>query len=172
MTTIDDADLFGEAFGGFRTLGEGRRPRHGLLTALVLVAGLALVAVAFVWARDARAADAPAHVEPLTLLAAFGDAQTAVDSIPADAARALLVEPSSTRFLVETASGKHYAAVSRTGELCVVTLPSGDVPEAGCVASVADARIASGDVWLAADADRAPTDEGWRSAGPNVWVRG
>lgn len=173
MTTIDDVDLFGEAFGGFRSVGVARRRHSAVLTVLALLAAAGVVGAGFVWARDNARGPVVEHVDARTLLPVFATAQGADDVVdPAEIGR-LLVDRSSTRFLAETESGRQYAAVSTTGELCVLTLPPGDLAELGCVQSVTGAQLASGDVWLAAEGGPAPAaDDGWREAGPNLWVRG
>ncbi|MDC7120312.1 hypothetical protein OMK64_02040 [Cellulomonas fimi] len=173
MTTIDDVDLFGEAFGGFRSVGVARRRHPAVLTVLALLAAAGVVGAGFVWARDNARGPLLEHVDARTLLPVFATVQGADDVVDPAQVGGLLVDRASTRFLVETDTGRHFAAVGTTGELCLLTLPSGDLATLGCVPSVAGAQLTSGDVWLAAEGGPAPAaDDGWREAGPNLWVRG
>lgn len=172
MTTIDDVDLFGETFGGFRSVGVARRRRPAVLTVLALLAAAGIVGAGFVWGRAYGQEPAPEYVDAHTLLPAFAAPQTEQDVVTPAELGPLLVVPSSTRFLVETPSGRHFAAVSRTGDFCVLTVPSGDLAELGCVSPVVGAQIGSGDVRVFTDGGPAPAADGWREAGPHVWVRG
>ncbi|QHT57978.1 hypothetical protein GXP71_19095 [Cellulomonas sp. H30R-01] len=173
MTTIDDVDLFGEAFGGFRSVGVARRRHPAVLTVLALLAAAGVVGAGFVWARDNARGPVVEHVDARTLLPVLATAQGADDVVDRAEIGSLAVEPASTRFLAETDSGRHFAAISASGDLCVLTVPSGDLATLGCVRSVVGAQLASGDVWLAAEGGPAPAaDDGWHEAGPNLWVRG
>ena len=172
MTTIDDVDLFGDAFAGFRSVGVARHRHRGWLSALALLVAAGMVAVAFVWARGDSAAAAPDRVEAHTLLAVLAGEQGDADVVASSDLEGLGVRSASTRFLVETPTGAHYAAVGTTGDLCLLTVPSGALPSVACVASVVDANVAAQGVWVSADGGPAPAaDEGWREAGPNLWVR-
>lgn len=173
MTTIDDVDLFGEAFGGFRSVGVARRRHPAVLTVLALLAAAGVVGAGFVWARDNARGPVVEQADARTLLPVFATAQGVDDVVDRAEIGSLAVEPASTRFLLETAAGRQFAAISTTGDLCVLTVPSGDLATLGCVRSVEGAQLVSGGVWLAAEGGPAPAaDDGWREAGPNLWVRG
>ena len=87
-------------------------------------------------------------------------------------------QPDSTRLLLRTSAGAHYVARSASGQLCLVRVPDGDVPSEVCVPNRVGADVtigddATGQVRLVADGAPAPsTADGWRTAGPNVWVKG
>ncbi|MEZ0446707.1 hypothetical protein [Cellulomonas sp. ICMP 17802] len=170
MTTFDDTDLFTDAFHDFRGVGAARR-RSGALTGLVLVAAAVLVAVGFVWARGGPMVADPA-IGASSLLPAFAAEQTSVDRVPADDLAGLGVDPHTTRFLTETSTGRHYAAVGVSGKLCVVTIQSGELPQVSCTAPSSTARIAVDDtLFVVASSGPAPAAaDGWREAGPDVFV--
>ena len=104
-------------------------------------------------------------------------AQTPADRLETEDVARLAVDPASTRLLVRTDQGAHYVARSLSGELCLVRVPDGDVPTASCVPDRVGADTTLGDqgagqVRLVADGGPVPAaDQGWASAGPNVWVR-
>jgi hypothetical protein len=115
----------------------------------------------------------PAHAT----LAAAQTPQRAVDRLDPEAAARLVVDPASTRLLVATTQGDHFAARTPSGELCLIRVPGGDLPTEVCVPDRvgADATIGqegAGQVRLVADGAQQPAvADGWRPAGPNVWVR-
>lgn len=149
-----------------------RHPRRGWLFAaagLVVVAAAALVGHAL----------APGPARPPASLTAFSTPQQATDVLDDDDVARLVVQPASTRLLVRTAAGDHYAALSTSGELCLLRVPDGDVPSEACVPDHVGADVtigvqgAGGQVRLvAAGAPQPSAAEGWRSAGPNAWTRG
>lgn len=140
--------------------------------ALMASAAVAVVVVGGLVA-DAVAASAPGAQASL---AAFGRPQTNADRLAAEEAARLIVEPGSTRLLVRTPDGAHYAARTPSGELCLVLVPAAGPPSEVCVPDRvgADATIgADRQVRLVADGAGDPSAaDGWRPAGPNVWVRG
>lgn len=149
-----------------------RRHRTGWLfasVAAVVVAAAVLVGHAL----------APGPAQPPATLAAFSVPQQPIDVLNADDASRLVVQPGSTRLLVRTHDGNHYAALSASGELCLLRVPDGDVPSEVCVHNRVGADVTiggdggGGQVRLVADGAPAPAPaEGWRPAGPNVWTRG
>ena len=170
MTTFDDTDLFSEAFHDFRSVGSSRR-RPALVTPVVMVAAALLVAAGFVWARGGPllADDA---VDASTLLPQFAAEQTARDRLSSADLGELRVDASTTRFLTETSTGAHYAAVGASGNLCVVTLQSGELPAMTCAPPTSTARVAVDDTLLvvASSGPVPAAASGWREAGPDVFV--
>jgi hypothetical protein len=170
MTTFDDTDLFTDAFHDFRGVDAVRR-RSGWLTALVLVAAAALVAVGFVWARGGPFVGG-STVEAASLLPEFAAEQTSADRLSSDDIAGLGVDPHTTRYLTETSTGRHYAAVGVTGNLCVVTTQSGELPVVSCARPTPTARVAVDDtlVVVTASGTAPAAADGWREAGPDVFV--
>ena len=149
-----------------------RRHRTGWLFASVA----AVVVVAAVLVGHALA---PGPAQPPATLAAFSVPQHPADVLDPDDAARLVVQPGTTRLLVRTHDGNHYAALSASGELCLLRVPDGDVPSEVCVHNRVGADVTiggdgdGGQVRLVADGAPAPAPaEGWRPAGPNVWTRG
>ena len=170
MTTFDDTDLFTDAFHDFRGVDAARR-RSGVLTAVVLAAAAVLVVVGFVWARGGPVA-AGSAVEASSLLPVFAAEQTSTDRLSSDDLSGLGVDPHTTRFLAETSTGRHYAAVGVSGKLCVVSVQSGELPLVSCAAATPTARIAVDDTMfvVAASGPAPAAADGWREAGPDVFV--
>jgi hypothetical protein len=170
MTTFEDSDLFTEVFHDFRSVGSARR-RSALVgpTAMVLAAGL--VVVGFLWARGGPLLT-DSTVDATTLLPQFAAAQQATDRLSSDDLDAVAVDPRSTRFLTETSTGSHYAAVGTAGQLCVVTVRPGELPAASCTTATETARLAVDDTLLvvASSAPAPATASGWRETGPDVFV--
>lgn len=147
-------------------------PRHRHAAGLVATAVVALVgAVGFV--GHLTADDPGSHAQ----IAAMAASQQTSDRLDPDEAARLVIDPASTRLLVQTPAGAHYAARSQSGELCLVRIPTGGTPAEVCVPDRvgADATVGTegaGQVRLvAAGAQRPSAADGWRSAGPDVWVR-
>lgn len=172
MTTIDDVDLFGETFSGFRDVGTSRR-HPAWRTALVLLLAVALVGAGVVWLRDVQSAPSVAEpVDATTLLDVFAASQRSADVLPAGDLQGLGLDASTTRYLADTASGSQYAAVNTAGDLCVVTVVDGELPQVGCAHAVRGMTYTGDDVKLVTDGGPAPAaSEGWREAGPQVFVR-
>ena len=170
MTTFEDTDLFSEAFHDFRSVGSSRR-RPALVTPVVIVAAVLLVAAGFVWARSGPLPADPA-VDASTLLTQFAAEQTSRDRLSSDDLSGLRVDASTTRYLTETSTGRHYAAVGTSGKLCVVTVRSGELPAISCAAPTSTAHVAVDDTLLVV-ASTGPVPaaaNGWREAGPDVFV--
>ena len=170
MTTFDDTDLFSEAFHDFRSVGSSRR-RPTLVTPVVMVAAALLVAGGFLWARGGPMVSEDA-VDASTLLPQFAAEQTSQDRLSSADLRDLQVDASTTRFLTETSTGRHYAAVGASGTLCVVTVRSGELPAISCAAPTSTAHVAVDDTLLVV-ASTGPVPaaaNGWREAGPDVFV--
>jgi hypothetical protein len=172
MTTIDDVDLFEETFSGFRDVSTARR-HPAWLTALVLVAALALVGGGLVWSRGLQ--QGPTTAEPVdaaSLLDVFAAPQRAADKLAAGDLQGLGLDASTTRFLVDTPTGSQYAAVNTAGDLCVVSVVEGELPGIGCSHAVRGMTYTGTDVMLVTDGGPAPAaSEGWREAGPQVFVK-
>ncbi|GEK22495.1 hypothetical protein [Cellulomonas xylanilytica] len=170
MTTFDDTDLFSETFHDFRSVGTARR-RPALVTPVVLVAAALLVAAGFVFARGGSLlADTP--VDASMLLPQFAAQQTSQDRLTSDELGDLRVDRQTTRFLTETSTGRHYAAVGSAGSLCVVTVQPGELSALTCAPPTPTARVAVDDTLLVvASSGPAPAAaSGWREAGPDVFV--
>jgi hypothetical protein len=135
------------------------------------VAAAVLVAVGFVWARGGPITGG-SDVDATSLLPVFAAEQTSADRLPSADIAGLGVDPRTTRFLAETSTGSHYAAVGVSGKLCVVTVRSGDLPAVTCAVPTPTARIAVDDtVFVVAASGTAPAAaDGWREAGPDVWI--
>lgn len=170
MTTFDDTDLFSEAFHDFRSVGNARR-RPVLVTPIVMLAAAILVAVGFVWARSGPLL-ADSAVDASTLLPQFAAEQTSRDRLSADELDDLHVDRRSTRFLTETSTGRHYAAVGSAGSLCVVTVQPGELSALTCAPPTPTARVAVDETLLvvASSGPVPAAANGWREAGPDVFV--
>jgi hypothetical protein len=171
MTTFDDSDLFTAAFHDFRGVGSAR-PRPALRTPVVMVVAALLVAAGFLWARGGPLL-ADRSVDASTLLSQLAADQRSRDRLSSDDLNALHVDARTTRFLTETSTGSHYAAVSASGKLCVVTVRSGELPAISCATPTATARVAADETLLVvASSGSAPAAaSGWREAGPGVFVK-
>lgn len=120
----------------------------------------------------------PGAAAPQAVVAALTAPQQAADVLDPDDLAQVDAQPDSTRLLLRTSAGAHYVARSASGQLCLVRVPDGDVPSEVCVPNRVGADVtigddATGQVRLVADGAPAPsTADGWRTAGPNVWVKG
>ena len=159
--------LTGSAGGSLQSA--RRRRTTALLTTagLVVVGAGVLVGHALLPGPPAPQADVPTLAAP----------QQAADVLDPDDLAQLDVQPDSTRLLLRTSAGTHYVARSASGQLCLVRVPDGDVPSEVCVPNRVGADVTIGDsggqVRLVAAGAPAPSAaDGWRPAGPNVWVKG
>ena len=170
MTTFDDTDLFSEAFHDFRS-GASSRRRPALVTPVVMVAAALLVVAGFLWARGGPLL-ADHSVDASTLLPQFAAEQTSQDRLSSDDLGALRVDRSTTRFLTETSTGRHFAAVGSAGALCVVTVQPGELSALSCAPPTATARVAVDETLLvvASSGPVPAAASGWREAGPDVFV--
>lgn len=165
------SDLFAEAFGGFRDVGTARR-HPAWITAVVLLAAVVLVGYGFVWARTPQGPTAAERVDAESLLAVFAHPQARDDVVAPGDLQGLGLVGSTTRFLVETPTGRHYAAVDTAGDLCALTVLDGDLPVLGCTAPVRGATVTGEDVMLVTDGAAAPAaDKGWHGATAQVFVK-
>ena len=169
-------DLTPEVFFGAASPAPPARRRRGTGW-LFASAGLVVVVAAVLVAH----ALAPGPAQPPATLTAFSVPQRTTDVLDPDDASRLVVQPGTTRLLVRTPDGNHYAALSVSGDLCLLRVPDGDVPSEVCAHNRVGADITiggngdggGGQVRLVADGAPAPSAaEGWRPAGPNVWLRG
>lgn len=170
MTTFDDSDLFTEVFHDFRQVGSARR-RPAIVAPLVMVAAAVLVLAGFVWARGGPLI-ADTAVDASTLLPQFAAEQTSEDRLSSGDLGEVPVDARTTRFLTETSTGRHYAAVGSSGRLCVVTIRSGELPGLACAAPTSTARVAVDETMLvvASSGPVPAAANGWREAGPDVFV--
>ena len=123
MTTFEDSDLFTEVFHDFRN------PRHRAPTPGARRPGPRWSSPQAWWLSGscghAVVPSSPTRpVDASTLLPQFAVGQKAGDRLSADDLSGLGVRPRTTRFLTETSTGAHYAAVGTSGHLCVVTVQS------------------------------------------------
>lgn len=170
MTTLEDADLFAETFTDFG-YEDGARRRSGVLTGVVLVAAAALVAAGMVWVRLAQAPTAVAAADPATMLAVFDRPQGPADVVDTGDLAGTMIDPASTRLVAQTADSRYYAGVSRTHQLCVLTVPEGDLPTTGCSPVTGGAvHLTVGDELKLLSAGE-PAPAGWHEAGPNVFLK-
>jgi hypothetical protein len=170
MTTFEDTDLFAETFHDFRSIGSARR-RPALVAPVVMLAAAGLVVAGLLWARGGPLLS-DTTVDATTLLPQFSAMQTSDDRLSAADLTDVPVDARTTRFLAETSTGRHYAAVGTSGGLCVVTVQPGELPGLACAAPTPTARVAVDDTMLVvASSGLAPaTAGGWREAGPDVYV--
>jgi len=149
-----------------------RRRRTGWLFAaagVVIVAAGGLVANALT----------PGPTQPPAKLAVLAAPQKTSDKMDDDDVSRLVLRPDTTRLLVTTPDGDHFAALSASGDICLVRVPQGDVPEDVCVPNRVGADVTiggngdGGQVRLVADGAPQPAAaQGWKSVGPDVWVKG
>lgn len=148
------------------------RPRRDRVV-VVLVVAAALVVAGVVWLLAERGSDGAADDMSVELLTRPAEDADEVSAAVVDETG---IDPESARLAATTAAGPHYAALRWGGELCLVVVPDGDLPRVVCVAPSAGATVTLSDAdgsRVRLGADDAPTPsaaEGWRAAGPNVWV--
>lgn len=174
MTTYHEGDLFTETFEGFGQPAEASR-RRAWPTVAAFVAAAVLVVGGLVWLKESPQPAAAQPVSATTLLAAFDEPQTGVDSIPAADLDGLRdsIRPESTRLLLTADGAQQFAAVGAHGQLCVVTVPSGDLPTVACVKALERATIEVGDDLVVATNGTDPKlGDGWTNVAPNVWTKG
>ena len=170
MTTFDDTGMFELAQD---VPGEPAPPRRAR-TAVVLVLAAALVVAGVVWLLAVRGSD-EAAADQMTVELLTRPAEP-TDEVAASVVDETGVDPTSTRFAVRTTAGQHFAALRWDGDLCLVAVPDGDAPRVACVAPSSNTvvSLSSADgtrVRLGADEAPAPdAEDGWRTAGSNVWV--
>lgn len=170
MTTFDETGIFELA----EQDADSPAPARPLRVATVLLLAAALVAAGVGWLWLARGQEAAA-VDTMTVQ------RLARPAVPADALDPALVDetgidPTSSRLVAQDATGSWFAALRWGGELCLISVPTGDVAGAVCAAASPTAVVGltaedGSRIRLGADGAPAPdTAEGWRSAGDNVWV--
>jgi hypothetical protein len=166
-TTYDDADLFSDAFTGFR--GVSRSPQHSrLLTALTMAAAALLVVGALVWVRLDQAVVSQA-ADPVSLVPVLAESQRTADVIPASERADLLVDPRSTRLLLADDTASYYVASSPGNQLCLVSIPVGDLAQTVCESTAIEPSVLRIDgVALVPTGATAPA--GWHEAAANVFV--
>ncbi|MBB2924664.1 hypothetical protein [Cellulomonas cellasea] len=181
MTAID-----GSTFDLFDDLGlgaDGDGAARAALTrrfAVFVTAGALLVGGAVAARAAIEAGPAPAElVAPASLVGVLGQPQRAADVLVEEPATAAL-DPATTRYLGETAAGRHFVAQSTAGLVCLVTVPVGDVADVGCADPVATAVLVEGQfarseavtVRLVPDGT-VPEPDGvaaWQRVGANLWA--
>lgn len=173
MTTFREDDLFTETFDGFGEEGEVRQ-RPTWPTAVALVVAAVLVVGGLLWVKEGPRSGAAPTVSATTLLDVFARPQASDDVPPPDDLDGLSpqVQPETTRLLLTDAGTARYAAVSQSGRLCVLTVPSGDLPSATCVRPVEHTTITVDDHLVVATTGTDPrlgTD--WTNTAPNVWTQ-
>lgn len=168
MTTYDDADLFSDAFTGFGAAAPSRQ-RSRLLTVLALAGAALLVVAALVWVRLDGDVAAPA-ADPATLVPALAETQRSADEIaPSDLAD-LLVFPETTRLLLSDDAASYYAAAAPGDQLCLVSVPLGDLVRTSCASTAGSpSDLVIDDVMLVPTGATAPA--GWHEAAANVFVK-
>ncbi|WP_426594217.1 hypothetical protein ACPPVS_01590 [Cellulomonas sp. McL0617] len=168
-TTTDDADLFSDAFTGFS--GVAPSPRHSRLVTGLALSGAALVVVgALVGVRLAQQTPTASPVQPGILVPALAETQRAGDVIAADDRADLLISPDSTRLLLTDDTGSYYAATAPGNQLCLVSVPLGDLPQTSCTSTAGDlGTLRLDDVMLVPAGVTAPA--GWHESSANVFVK-
>ena len=94
------------------------------------------------------------------------------DRLTSDELGDLRVDARTTRFLTETSTGMHYAAVGTSGKFCVITVQPGELSAISCAPPTSTARVAVDDTLLvvALSGPVPAAASGWREAGPDVFV--
>jgi hypothetical protein len=173
MTTFDDTDFFTDAFTGFGA-DEAPRRRSSMLAGLALVAAAALVAGGMIWVRLAQQPGAVESVDPSTQLSVLAQPQRSADVVADEDLAGSLVDPSSTRLVASTADTRYFAGVSRTHQVCVLTLTAGELPTTACAsADAGTVHLTVGDeLMLVGAGGPAPAAaDGWHEAGPEVFLK-
>ena len=169
-TTFDEADLFSDAFTGFRGVATTPRRHSRLLTALALVAAALLVVAALVGVRLVQHAPAPQGADPASLVPALGTTQRGTDVIDASDRADLLIYPDTTRLLLTDDTASYYAAGAPGDQLCLVSIPLGDLAQTSCESTASSPVVLRiGDVALVPAGATAPA--GWHQTAANVFVR-
>ncbi|WP_019135936.1 hypothetical protein [Cellulomonas massiliensis] len=164
---LDDAEREDDA--GQERSGHGRG-RRALLAAVVAAL---LVGAGVVGALALRSGPATDAVTAEELVPALAAAATAQDAVSGTDLQDLDVRPGSTRLIATTRTGAHYAAVGTQGQLCVVTVPRGDLPSRLCVPAAPGAWIPVDDTLrlVTAGGPQPDAEDGWVAAGDLVWTR-
>ncbi|WP_156043745.1 hypothetical protein [Cellulomonas sp. URHE0023] len=168
-TTFDDADLFSDAFTGFRGVTPSRR-RSRTVSGLALATALMLVVGALAWVRLGQQTFASAAADPVTLVPVLAQQQRAADVIAVSERADAHVYSESTRLLLAGETVSYYVATTTGDQICLVAIPVGDLARTAC-GSTAGARSALriDDVALVPTGATAPT--GWHEAAANVFVK-
>lgn len=174
MTTYD-VDAFEAAFlDDAERTGTGTDPRAGRRrAALAAVVAVLLVGAGAAGALALRAGPATDAVTAEQLVPALARPATAQDVVAGTDLQDLDVRPGTTRLLATTSTGAHYAAVGTGGQLCVVTVPRGDLPSRLCVPAAPGAWVPVDDTLRLVTAGGPQPDaaQGWVPAGDLVWTR-
>lgn len=171
MTTVDDdTDLFTDAFTGFGS-DDATRHRSRSLAAIALVGAAVLVAGATLWVRMGPEPAAASPVDPVGALAVLAQPQRSTDVVPDDDLAGSLIDPASTRLVAQTSDARYYAGVSRTHQLCVLSLRAGDLPATTCTSTTGGTvhLVVEDELMLVSAGEPAPA--GWHEAGPAVLVK-
>ena len=169
MTTYDDADLFSDAFTGFRGVSESRH-RSRTVGVLALAVAAALVAAALVWLRLSQEAPVAVAADPSLLVPVLAQPQRAADVIAVSDRTDLLISPETTRLLLREDGAAYYAAQAPGDRLCLVAIPSGDLARATCRSTVGTPdALRLDDVLLVPVGATAPAD--WHQTAANVFVQ-
>jgi len=174
MTTYD-VDTFEEAFLDDAQRSDDAAPRPGARRRAVLTAVVAalLVGGGAVGALAMRPAPERATVTAEQLVPALAAPATGQDVVSATDLEGMDVRAGTTRFLATTSTGAHYAAVGTSGQLCVVTVPRGDLPSRLCVAAEPGAWLPVDDTLRLVTTGGPQPDpaDGWVASGDLVWTR-
>jgi hypothetical protein len=168
MTTYDDADLFSDAFTGFRGVSESRH-RSRTVGVLALAVAAALVAAALVWVRLSQEVPAAA-ADPSLLVPVLAQPQHTADVIAVADRTDLLISPESTRLLLRDDAAAYYAAQAPGDQLCLVVVPSGDLARTACESTAGSPDALRLDDVLLVPAG-ATVPDAWRQVAANVFVQ-
>lgn len=174
MTTYHEGDLFTETFEGFGEAAETPR-RRAWPTVVALAVAAVLVVGGLVWLKESPRAAAAQAVSATTLLSAFDRPQTGADTIGDDDLDGLgdSIRPESTRLLLTVGSVQQFVAIGAHGQLCAVTVPTGDLPTVTCAKPVEHTTIEVGDdLVIATNGTDPKLGAGWTNVVPNVWTKG
>jgi hypothetical protein len=168
-TTYDDADLFSDSFTDFREVAPSNRHSR-VLTVLALVGAALVVVGALVWVRLGQDTPAAQAVDAATLVPSLGQSQGSSDMISDSDRSDLLLYPESTRLLLTDESGSYFVATAPGDQLCLVSVPVGDLAQTACHSTAGDpVDLRIDDVMLVPAGASVP--DGWQQAGANVFVR-
>jgi len=169
MTTYDDADLFSDAFTGFRGVSESRH-RSRTVGVLALAIAAALVAAALVWVRLSQEVPAAVAADPSLLVPVLAQPQHTADVIAVSDRTDLLISPESTRLLLRDDAAAYYAAQAPGDQLCLVVVPSGDLARTSCESTAGSPdALRLDDVMLVPAGATAP--DAWHQVAANVFVQ-
>ncbi|MBD8059364.1 hypothetical protein IC607_10335 [Cellulomonas sp. JH27-2] len=178
MTTFEDLDL-ADAFGDdFSSQEQPVRRRRGLISAIVLVVAVLLLGGGLVYLATASTSSSTvADIAAGEAAPALDSPQGAVDLVSQVGLDGTGITSASTRYLADTDLGRVYLGTSTNGKVCLLAVPTGDLPTTECAKPRTDTVLVlrpdddgPGVAYVTGDGEAPAKADGWHQTQPGLWV--